>query len=378
MTTEIEQNPAGCGEVRPLFVEYAESLSFDLGFRRGFDQELRNAPGRVRRHLQGAARFSSPGSRRRAGDRLRGPRAVSTDDAGELKQPLRVPAASRPRPRTPPHRSEQDLPRLASLATRASPPNDKRQPEMAAAHELYRYARALNEIEPYRENNPSAGTRYFKLKPGAAHGRRAPSRGSRTRRIEHQAREWFFAVSRNAHSQSEARQAFSPATSPRPSRCGRQSRCGRATPPPHPPRARARPRTRRSKAGCARRATRSRTANAASASTSTPLFPSRPAPRASRSSIAPEGPLRRVHPGRGKPVRESQPPGGRATEGLRRFQKLTGVHEIANSSVAVIEISNRLTCFKGYVTCNIVSRVMGDEEGDGHASGIPADDDQRT
>jgi putative acetyltransferase len=153
MTIRIERDPAP-DEVRGLLLEYARSLSFDLGFQ-DFESELAGLPGD----------FAPPDGTlllARADGAPAGCVALRRLDgtAGELKR-LYVRPVARGR----------GLGRaLAECAIATARELDYRQlrldttPEMAAAHELYR-SLGFRQIEPYRPN-PIAGTRYLELELG--------------------------------------------------------------------------------------------------------------------------------------------------------------------------------------------------------------------
>ena len=150
MHVEIERDP-GPGEVRPLLVEYATSLSFDLCFQ-GFDGELADLPGE----------YAAPGGAlllARVDGAADGCVALRRLDetAGELKRLFVRPA----------YRGRGIGRRLAesAIATARELGYGRLRldttPEMAAAHELYR-ALGFRDIPPYRPN-PVAGVRYLEL-----------------------------------------------------------------------------------------------------------------------------------------------------------------------------------------------------------------------
>ncbi len=150
MAPEIERDPPAA-DVRPLFLEYAESLSFNLCFQ-GFDEELASLPGAYAPPT-GALLLA------RVDGLPAGCTALRRIDAtaGELKRLYVRPA----------HRGlglGRSLAETAVAAARELGYPCLRldtTPEMAAAQELYR-SLGFREIGPYREN-PIAGTRYFEL-----------------------------------------------------------------------------------------------------------------------------------------------------------------------------------------------------------------------
>jgi ribosomal protein S18 acetylase RimI-like enzyme len=146
----FERDPPA-DEVRPLFAEYAASLSFDLSFQ-GFDDELAGLPGDYAPPT-GALLLA------RVDGEPAGCVALRALDGGtgELKRLFVRPA----------HRGlglgrklvEQALDAAADLGYDAIRLDTT--PEMRAAHQLYRTL-GFREIEPYREN-PVAGARYLEL-----------------------------------------------------------------------------------------------------------------------------------------------------------------------------------------------------------------------
>ena len=150
MTVELEWNPAP-DEVRPLFLEYAGSLSFDLGFQ-DFAGELANLPGEYAAPC-GALLLA------RVSGTSAGCVALRRIAAGtaELKR-LYV---------RPEHRG-LGLGRLLAEAIVEHARELEYQrlrldtaPEMAAAHELYE-SLGFREIAAYREN-PVGGARFLEL-----------------------------------------------------------------------------------------------------------------------------------------------------------------------------------------------------------------------
>ena len=153
MTIRIDRDPSA-DEVRPLLLEYAGSLSFDLCFQ-DFEGELAGLPGDYA-PPDGAlllARVDGATAGCVALRRLDG-------TAGELKR-LYV---------RPGHRRLGLGRALAESAITTARELGYGQlrldttPEMAAAHELYR-SLGFREIAPYRPN-PIAGTRYLELELG--------------------------------------------------------------------------------------------------------------------------------------------------------------------------------------------------------------------
>jgi putative acetyltransferase len=150
MEMHIERDPPA-DAIRPLFEEYAASLSFDLCFQ-GFDRELAELPGEYA--PPGGALLLATVDGDAAG--CAGLRALEPG-TGELKRLYVRPA----------HRGLGLGRRLAeeAVATAHALGHGRLRldttPEMTAAHELYRRL-GFEEIAPYREN-PVAGTRYFEL-----------------------------------------------------------------------------------------------------------------------------------------------------------------------------------------------------------------------
>jgi putative acetyltransferase len=150
MTVVLEWNPAP-HEVRPLFLEYAGSLSFGLEFQ-DFERELAGLPGDYAPPV-GALLLA------RVSGTPAGCVALRRIEAGtaELKR-LYV---------RPGHRG-LGLGRLLAEAVVEHARELEYQrlrldtaPEMAAAHELYRRL-GFREIEAYRDN-PIAGARFLEL-----------------------------------------------------------------------------------------------------------------------------------------------------------------------------------------------------------------------
>ena len=150
MTVELERNPAP-DDVRPLFLEYAGSLSFDLDFQ-DFEGELAGLPGD----------YAPPGGAlllARVSGTPAGCVALRRIEAGtaELKR-LYV---------RPGHRGLGLGRLLAEAAVEHARELGYQRlrldtaPEMAAAHELYR-SLGFREIAAYREN-PVAGARFLEL-----------------------------------------------------------------------------------------------------------------------------------------------------------------------------------------------------------------------
>jgi ribosomal protein S18 acetylase RimI-like enzyme len=138
-------------EIRPLFEEYAASLTFDLSFQ-DFAGELAGLPG-------GYAPPTGALLLARVDDEPAGCVALRALDGGpgELKRLYVRPA----------HRGlglgRQLAERALAIAAELGYSSIRLDttPEMGAAHELYRTL-GFREIEPYR-SNPVPGTRYLEL-----------------------------------------------------------------------------------------------------------------------------------------------------------------------------------------------------------------------